>query len=50
MTWENYGEFWHVDHVKPLSWCDTIEEAWDINNLQPLKATENLSKNNRYIG
>lgn len=50
MTWENYGRYWHVDHIKPLSLCYSIEEAWNISNLQPLLASENLSKGNRYIG
>lgn len=50
MTWENYGPFWHVDHIKPLSLCDSLEEAWALSNLQPLLKEENLSKNNRFIG
>lgn len=48
MTWENYGPYWHVDHIKPQSLCSTFEEAWNINNLQPLLAKENLSKHNKY--
>lgn len=53
MTWNNYGNFWHVDHIKPLSWFNLkteFKEAWTLSNLQPLEATKNLSKNNRYIG
>jgi hypothetical protein len=53
MTWENYGTYWHIDHVKPLSWFDLkteFNDAWTLSNLQPLEATKNLSKNNRYIG
>ncbi len=50
MTWENYGSYWHVDHVKPLSLCTSTEEAWTLSNLQPLTKFENLSKNNRFIG
>ena len=53
MTWENYGTYWHVDHVKPLSWFDLetqFNDAWALSNLQPLEATKNLSKNNRYEG
>lgn len=48
MTWENYGEYWHVDHKKPLSKCSTFEEAWNLQNLQPLTVTENLKKGNKY--
>lgn len=53
MTWDNYGSYWHIDHVKPLSWFNLETEfklAWALENLQPLKAFENLSKNNRYEG
>lgn len=53
MTWDNYGKYWHLDHIKPLSWFDLeteFKDAWHLSNLQPLEATENLSKNNRYIG
>jgi hypothetical protein len=53
MTWENYGSYWHVDHIKPLSWFNLeteFDKAWSINNLQPLEVFKNLSKNNRYEG
>lgn len=53
MTWENYGQYWHIDHIKPLSWFDLNKEfkdAWSLNNLQPLEASKNLSKCNRYEG
>lgn len=45
MTLENYGTYWHVDHIKPLCKCSNLEEAWNLNNLQPLLVFENLSKN-----
>jgi hypothetical protein len=50
MTWENYGQ-WHVDHIKPLSLATTEQEIIELNhytNLQPLWASENLKKSNRY--
>lgn len=50
MTWENYGSFWELDHIKPISKCSSFEEAWKLLNLQPLTTFENQSKNNRYIG
>ena len=53
MTWENYGTYWHIDHIKPLSWFNLeteFKDAWALSNLQPLEATKNLSKNNRYEG
>lgn len=52
MNWENYGE-WHLDHIIPISYAKTIEDIYKLNhytNLQPLWASENLSKGNRYIG
>jgi hypothetical protein len=54
MTWKNYGRYgWHIDHIIPIcrfnytSFEDKeFKECWDLNNLQPLWATENLSKQN----
>jgi hypothetical protein len=52
MNWENYGSYWHLDHVTPLSWFkeDELNKAWTLSNLQPLKAILNYSKGNRYKG
>lgn len=57
MAWDNYGEYWHVDHVIPKSWFqytsiddEKFKECWALENLQPLTATENCSKGNRYAG
>tara|TARA_R110000744_G_scaffold108305_1_gene205143 strand:- start:116 stop:724 length:609 start_codon:yes stop_codon:yes gene_type:complete len=54
MTWENYGlHGWHVDHIKPcirfdLS-LDTEQKAcFHYSNLQPLWASDNLSKSDKY--
>ena len=56
MTWENYGQYWHIDHIKPLSRFtkDTgvdakVKVAFALTNLQPLLALENLVKNNKYV-
>ena len=54
MTWENYGGFWEVDHVIPLSWFDQTETDWQyrafhFSNLQPLTVSENRRKGNRYV-
>lgn len=53
MTWENHGE-WHIDHVTPLKYNNpTIEEVIErlhYSNTQPLWATDNMSKGNRFIG
>lgn len=52
MAWENYGHVWHIDHIVPLSWFghDRILNAWALENLQPMFASENCSKCNRYAG
>ncbi len=53
MTWDNHGE-WHVDHIKPCASFNLTDES-DINkcfhytNLQPLWASENLSKGSKII-
>lgn len=48
MNWDNYGTYWEVDHVKPISLCETFEEAWKLNNLQPLTCSKNRSKGNKF--
>lgn len=55
MTWENYGSYWHIDHIKPKSLFkfDSAEDVqfkkcWSLNNLQPLERFANLRKSNSY--
>ena len=60
MTWENHGQGedkWQIDHVIPDSWFDyenfedeEFQKSWALENLQPMWANENISKNNRYAG
>ena len=52
MSWENQGKDWHIDHIIPMSWfsLDNWKECFALNNLQPMRASENESKNNRYSG
>jgi len=50
MTWENYGPYWHVDHIKPcasfdLSKPEEQRKCFHYTNLRPLEAKENLKKN-----
>jgi hypothetical protein len=54
MTWDNYGK-WHIDHIKPVvlfnftKFSDSdFKKCWSLNNLQPLWAFDNLSKNRKY--
>jgi len=56
MSWNNYGEYWAVDHIKPQSLFffsshsdEEFKNCWDINNLQPLEKIENIKKRNKYI-
>ena len=43
MNWENYGDYWEVDHILPLSKKGTIH--W--SNSQPLTIAENRKKSNK---
>jgi len=49
MTWENHGA-WHIDHIYPVSRATDEKHLIELNhytNLQPLWASENLSKGNK---
>jgi hypothetical protein len=57
MNWDNYGPYWHIDHIKPVSHFKfeskndfEFKECWALSNLQPLLKAENLSKGNRFVG
>jgi hypothetical protein len=50
MTWENYGS-WHVDHRIPKIFFNftkpehlDFKRCWDLDNLQPMWASDNMSK------
>tara|TARA_R110000796_G_scaffold156848_1_gene273614 strand:- start:78 stop:605 length:528 start_codon:yes stop_codon:yes gene_type:complete len=52
MSWNNYGD-WHIDHIIPLTFANTIEELKKLchySNLQPLWAVDNLMKSNKING
>lgn len=54
MSWENYGEIWHTDHMRPcasfdLSDAEQQRRCFHYSNLQPLFASENMSKGNKDI-
>ena len=56
MTWKNYGNYWHIDHIIPLDYFNyeiaedaEFKMAWCLGNLQPLEKTLNFSKHNRLI-
>ena len=53
MNWDNYGEYWEIDHIKPISLFDlTIEDnmykCFNYINTQPLEKIENKIKSNKY--
>ena len=53
MTWENHGDYWHLDHIVPCNAFDLskpIEQfvCFNYKNLQPLKCEDNFSKGNKY--
>ncbi len=58
MSWDNYGlHGWHIDHVVPKSLFtfNSIDDqafkvCWALSNLQPLWASENRRKFNKYDG
>ncbi len=57
MNWDNYGSYWHVDHIRPKSWFkfsspneEEFKKCWSLKNLQPLERFKNYIKNNHYEG
>lgn len=52
MSWDNYGTYWHVDHIIPCSLFDhndpkQVRQCWHWTNLQPLEAKKNIAKSNK---
>ena len=43
MNWENYGPYWEIDHIQPLS----KGGSFHYTNTQPMYFSENRSKGNR---
>jgi hypothetical protein len=55
MNWQNYGNYWHIDHIKPdslFNYSSVKDEeflkCWNLSNLQPLSRVDNFKKGNRY--
>lgn len=56
MTLENYGSFWHIDHIIPKvefhydSYEDEgFKKCWGLPNLRPLKGKENIEKKDKVL-
>jgi hypothetical protein len=54
MNWDNYGTYWHIDHIIPKVYYRFespydigFKMCWSLANLQPLEAKKNWSKNCR---
>lgn len=55
MTWENYGPFWELDHIRPrasfdLSKVEEVRNCFHYSNYQPLLKKENTSKSSNFNG
>jgi len=55
MTWANYGTFWNIDHIIPISKFDLqdpvqVHRAFHYSNCQPLDAIKNSMKNDALPG
>jgi hypothetical protein len=52
MNWNNYGTYWVIDHIIPLSLYNLSNrncflKAVNYNNLQPLEKIKNIRKGNK---
>jgi len=53
MNWNNYGSYWVVDHIIPISWFNVENEscrnkAFHYTNTQPLVALLNAIKRDKW--
>jgi len=54
MSWENYGIYWEIDHIKPCASFNLIDpkqqqECFHYTNTQPLSYSDNRSKADKLI-
>jgi len=55
MSWDNWGDVWHLDHVIPQAYLsytdpysDNFKRCWELNNLKPVLVRDNCSKSSRW--
>ena len=46
MNWDNFGEYWEIDHIKGIcNWDkDKIDEAFHYTNTRPLEKITNRKR------
>jgi hypothetical protein len=51
MNWNNYGNYWEIDHIKPKHsfTIKEFKECWSLKNLRPLKISENRRKGRHWL-
>lgn len=52
MSWDNYGIYWHIDHIIPCRAFDLQRKeerikCFNFKNLRPLPAKENMAKQDK---
>lgn len=54
MNWDNYGSYWHLDHIVPISAFnitsyedEDFKTCWALSNLRPLEGRENIKKGSK---
>lgn len=53
MNWDNYADYWELDHITPISWALNDDEIYKLNhytNFQPMYWRDNITKGNRREG
>ena len=54
MNWNNQGDYWHIDHIKPIAAFDLNNEeelykCFHYTNTQPMEALENRLKSDKIL-
>lgn len=54
MSWDNYGSYWHIDHMRPCASFDLTDpeqqkQCFSYINLQPLEGIENIRKGAKWF-